>query len=273
MANDLILHTVSDLQVMAESIARSGLFGMKTPDQAMALMLVAQAENAHPATITQDYDIIQGRAARKTHSVLARFQKAGGKVEWHELSEQTADATFSHPSGGSLRMTWTFEQAKKAMLTGKDNWKNYPRAMLRARCIAEGVRAVYPAAIGGMLITEEAQDLDGEPTDQVRHQKPAVNMPQAKAVEPEPQRTAKQPNADVTDVEVKQTATASATTHSNDNLASVGEVNYLKARMAKFSIGPGTDTVELCKRIGLNPRDTLDGLTKDEFIAIKDALK
>jgi hypothetical protein len=51
------------------------------------------------------------------------------------------------------------EQAKKAGLTGKDNWKNYPRAMLRARCIAEGVRAVYPAAIGGMLVAEEAQDM------------------------------------------------------------------------------------------------------------------
>lgn len=56
-------------------------------------------------------------------------------------------------------MDWTFDQARKAGLVGKDNWKNYPRAMLRARLIAEGVRAVYPAAIGGMMIAEEAQDL------------------------------------------------------------------------------------------------------------------
>lgn len=148
-----------EVQGMAEAIARSGLFGMKTPDQALALMLVAQAEGQHPATITQEYDIIQGRAARKTHSVLARFQSAGGSVQWHELTDTIADATFSHKAGGSLRMTWTFEQAKKAGLTNKDNWKNYPRAMLRARCIAEGVRAVYPAALGGMLVSEEVQDL------------------------------------------------------------------------------------------------------------------
>ena len=151
-----------EVQGMAEAIARSGLFGMKTPDQALALMLVAQAEGQHPATITQEYDIIQGKAARKTHSVLARFQAAGGTVEWHELSETIADATFSHKAGGKLRMSWTFEQAKRANLTGKDNWKNYPRAMLRARCIAEGVRAVYPAALGGMLVAEEAMDLPPE---------------------------------------------------------------------------------------------------------------
>jgi len=153
-----------EIQGMAEAIARSGLFGMKTPEQATALMLVAQAEGQHPATITQDYDIIQGKATRKTHSVLARFQQMGGTVEWHELTEAIADATFSHKAGGTLRMTWTFEQAKRAGLTGKDNWKNYPRAMLRARCIAEGIRAIYPAALGGMMVSEEAQDL--APSDQ-----------------------------------------------------------------------------------------------------------
>lgn len=159
----------TEVQGMADAIARSGLFGMKTADQALALMLVAQAEGQHPATITQEYDIIQGRAARKTHSVLARFQAAGGTVEWHELSETIADATFSHKAGGKLRMTWTFEQAKKVGLTGKDNWKNYPRAMLRARCIAEGVRAVYPAALGGMLVAEEAMDIqDEEPRTPVK---------------------------------------------------------------------------------------------------------
>jgi hypothetical protein len=153
----------SDLSQMGHALAKSGLFGMKTPEQAIALMLVAQAEGMHPATIAQDYDIIQGRAARKTNSVLARFQAAGGRVEWHALTEQKADATFSHPAGGSLRMEWTIEQAKRAGLTGKDNWKNWPRAMLRARCIAEGVRAVYPGAIGGAMVSEEAQDLPAAP--------------------------------------------------------------------------------------------------------------
>ena len=158
MSTEIAVFKLSDMQVMADAIAQSGLFGMKSHQQALALMLVAQSENQHPATITQDYDIIQGKACRKTHSVMARFQQMGGKVEWHQLTESIADATFSHPQGGALRMTWTIEQAKKANLTGKDNWKNYPRPMLRARCIAEGIRAVYPAAIGGMMIAEEAQD-------------------------------------------------------------------------------------------------------------------
>mgnify|MGYP000196264106 CR=1 FL=1 len=152
-----------EVQSMASAMAKSGLFGMKTPDQALALMLVAQAEGQHPATIAQDYDIIQGKGTRKTHSVLARFQAMGGKVEWHELTHTRADATFSHPKGGALRLDWTIEQARQAGLTAKDNWKSYSRAMLRARLIAEGVRAVYPGAIGGLLVAEEAQDMPRQP--------------------------------------------------------------------------------------------------------------
>lgn len=159
MGTELQVFSLGEMQQMAEAIACSGLFGMKNRDQALALMLVAQAEGRHPATITQDYDIIQGKATRKTHNVMARFQQAGGKIEWHELTNQKAEATFSHPAGGTLRLAWTLEDAKRAKLIEKDNWKGYPRSMLRARLIAEGVRAVYPAAIGGMMISEEAADL------------------------------------------------------------------------------------------------------------------
>lgn len=147
-----------EMEGMAAYIVKSRLFGAKDEAQAMSLMLLAQAEGMHPMSAIQDFDIVQNRPARKTHSILARFQAAGGTVQWDEISATRACGTFSHKQGGSLRVEWTFEQAKRVGLTGKDNWKNYPQAMLRARCIAEGVRAVYPGAIGGMLSVEEAQD-------------------------------------------------------------------------------------------------------------------
>lgn len=152
-----------EMESMSSYIVRSKLFGAKDESQAMSLMLLAQAEGLHPMTAIQDFDIVQGRPARKTHSILARFQAAGGSVAWEEITPSRACGVFSHKQGGSLRVEWTFEDAKKAGLTGKDNWKNYPKAMLRARCIAEGVRAVFPGAIGGMLTVEEAQDMTPVP--------------------------------------------------------------------------------------------------------------
>ena len=64
MNKEIAVHySVSDIERMAIGIAESGLFGAKTPEHAFALMLVAQAEGRHPATIAQEYDIIQGRPA------------------------------------------------------------------------------------------------------------------------------------------------------------------------------------------------------------------
>lgn len=174
------VHSFDDMDRMADVLAQSGLFGVKNKTQAMALMLVAQAEGEHPMSVATDYDIIQGKGTRKTHSVLARFQAMGGKIDWHELTDLRAEATFSHPKGGALRLEWTFDMAKKAGLTNKDNWKSYARAMLRARLIAEGVRAVYPAAIGGWQVPEEAMgpQLDAPPPATERH------MGMADVVEP-----------------------------------------------------------------------------------------
>lgn len=148
-----------EVERMAKVMSDSKLFGIQTPAQYMTLMFLAQAEGQHPATVAQDYDIIQGKPARKTHSVLARFQAAGGSVKWGTFTEARVSGTFTHPKGGSLEVEWTIEMAQRAGLAGKDNWKKTPRAMLRARVIAEGVRAVYPAALGGQMIVEEAIDL------------------------------------------------------------------------------------------------------------------
>ena len=150
---------VADIEKMAVAIAKSKMFGMKTADEAFALMLIAQAEGMHPAIAARDYHVIQGRPTLKADAMLARFQNAGGKVQWDVYTDAEVTGTFSHPQGGSLKLTWTFAQAKSIGLTGKDNWKNYPRAMLRARCISEGIRTVYPGCVVGTYTAEEIEEI------------------------------------------------------------------------------------------------------------------
>lgn len=159
MTAEITQYGISDLQVMANAMAKSNLFGVKNPDQALALMLISQAEGLHPALAARDYDIISGRPAKKPEAMLRDFLANGGKVEWHQLDDTKADATFSHSQGGSIRITWDFDRANQAGLGGKDNWKKYPRQMLRARCISEGIRTVYPAATSGSYTPEEAKDI------------------------------------------------------------------------------------------------------------------
>ena len=151
---------ITDIQTMAEVAAGSKMFGFKNPQEAMAIMLLCQAENLHPATAMRDYHVIQGRPALKADAMLARFQQSGGSVKWEVYTNEEVAGTFSHPQGGSLTVSWTLAQAKSIGIANKDNWRNYPRAMLRARVISEGIRSVYPGAVVGVYTPEEVQDFE-----------------------------------------------------------------------------------------------------------------
>lgn len=182
--------TYGELERMAHAVAKSGLFGIKTPEQAVALMLIAQAEGLHPAIAARDYDIIQGRPAKKSQAMYRSFLEAGGKVEWHALSDTHVAATFTHAQGGSARIDWDEARAKQAGLWGKDNWRKFPRAMLRARVISEGVQTVFPGAASGMYVPEEVQDFSDGPTPAERREREKFDRHQREIAELPPPPTA-----------------------------------------------------------------------------------
>jgi hypothetical protein len=153
----------AEMSKMAAVAANSRMFGFKTQDEALAIMLLCQGEGLHPAVALRDYHVISGRPSMKSDAMLARFQQAGGSVKWSQYHETAVSGVFSHPAGGSVEITWTIEQAKAANLSGKDVWKAYPRAMLRARCISEGIRTVFPACIVGTYTPEEIDAMPPEP--------------------------------------------------------------------------------------------------------------
>lgn len=156
MSNAVVSY--NDMQRMATTVAKSGLFGVKNEDQALALMALCQAEGIHPMTAVRDYHIISGRPALKAETMLARFMQNGGKVEWHALTDQKAEATFSHPQGGSVRLDWTLDRAKQAGLLSNPTWQKYPRPMLRSRLISEGVRTVSPGIVQGVYTPDEIEN-------------------------------------------------------------------------------------------------------------------
>jgi len=170
-----------DMQQMAEVAAGSKMFGFKNTQEAMAIMLLCQAENLHPAVAMRDYHVIQGRPALKADAMLARFQQAGGKVDWKEYTDEKVTGVFSHPQGGTLELSWTLTQAKSIGIANKDNWKNYPRAMLRARVISEGIRSVYPGCVVGVYTPEEVQDFTPTPAKDMgtaeRVDTPVIEIP------------------------------------------------------------------------------------------------
>lgn len=153
--------SMSDIERVALAIAKGGLFGSKDPNAVLTLCLLAQAEGQHPAVVFRDYHIISGKPAKKAEAMLRDFISSGGKVEWHALTDDVADATFSHPFGGTIRIDWTIKRAQQAGIS-TPMWKKYPRQMLRSRVISEGVRSVCPSATSGLYEVNEVQDIVAE---------------------------------------------------------------------------------------------------------------
>lgn len=160
MSSELVPY--SDLERMAETIVKAGLFpGIKTPQQAMTLFLVAQAEGLHPMTAALRYNVIQGRPAMKSEAMLASFMDRGGTVDWTEYTDAAVTGVFTSkgvPNGVKVR--WTMDDARKAGVTMNATYTKYPRQMLKARVASDGVRMADPAVNQGRYTPQEVQDFE-----------------------------------------------------------------------------------------------------------------
>jgi hypothetical protein len=155
--------TFEQLTRMASALSKSGLFAVKTPEAALTLLLIAQAEGIPPTQAMMDYDVIQGRPALKSSAMLARFQRSGGRVQWITSTDECVEGKFVHPVGGELTVKWDSTRLKTAGLDKKEMHQKFPLQMKRARCISEAVRALNPQCIPvGMYAVEEARDIPEE---------------------------------------------------------------------------------------------------------------
>jgi len=151
-------HSMSDMQLMAKTMAASGLFsGVKTEQQAFALMLLCDAENIHPALALRRYHLINGTPAMKSETMLAEFKKLGGKVRWLQRDDRTVSATFHLGDEDSPPITWDDSRVKQAGLNNPNHAK-FPCQMKTARVISEGVRLMAPGIVQGIYTPEEVMD-------------------------------------------------------------------------------------------------------------------
>ncbi len=166
MSGELI--AFNDLTGMANTIAKSGMLGTKSPEDALTIMLVAQSEGRHPGSIIKDYHIINGKPTLRADAMQARFQQAGGRVEWLQLNNEVVEAKFTYESGGTVTIKWTIEDAKNAGLTKNPTWGKYPRSMLRSRVVSEGIKTVCPNVISGFYTPEEQMDIPPQQVSEPR---------------------------------------------------------------------------------------------------------
>ena len=164
--------SLADVMTLAEHIAAAGMLGFDRAESVFAVMMLCQAEKLHPMEAVKRYHIIKGRPSMRADYMLAEFQRRGGRIKWHQSDSEACEATATHPQlcpdGLTSRMTLQrFVDSKVAMTYDrqsgkwslKDNWANFPDALLRARVSTALIRAVDPGVVCGMPSQEELQDV------------------------------------------------------------------------------------------------------------------
>lgn len=198
---------------LCTQIASSGLTAAKSEAQALVIVLAGREYGLSPMASLMNGHLIKGRFSMSADMMAALARSRGATIE---LIETTAErATYRFGGAGRtepIDFTFDLDDAKRGGMVHKglkdgDNWLAHPKAMLRARCISQGIRAAYPGLMAGAYLADELQ---GEPevvyaetpaqADQPtarqlllngnRDERPVETVP---AVEAEPEKSAAEP--------------------------------------------------------------------------------
>lgn len=126
------------------------------PESVLAAMLTGNELGIGVMQALAKIHVIEGRPAISAELMRALVIRDGHELWIEELSNSRCTVVAQRAgSERQQRFTWTLDDAKSAQLSGKDNWRKYPRAMLLARATGEACRAVFPDLLAGMSYTSE----------------------------------------------------------------------------------------------------------------------
>ena len=169
---DRINDPMAAIKTLGGAIFKSGIFGLDKPEQGEILAMQCFAERKSPLELARTYHFIQGQLAIRSDALLAKFHQAGGTVTWTTRSDTEVIAKFQRGVSYANIVATIDEYIANGTATKadgktlKDNWRKWPRRMLTARAISEGVRLIAPECCFGVYLAEEieSKNLEVVPT-------------------------------------------------------------------------------------------------------------
>lgn len=164
----------TDLVRMAETLAPADLLPkhlrQRPADVFLTLQLGAELGLA-PMQSIRAVHVIEGKPTMSADLMAALCMRDRSVCAYLRPVELSATvATYETQRVGwpePMRMSFTWEDATRAGLTGKDSWRRYPGAMLKSRCLSAIVRAAYPDLMLGIYDPDELDGVEPLKVDRV----------------------------------------------------------------------------------------------------------
>jgi hypothetical protein len=148
------------LREQASALVKSGFLprAVNTAEKVLTIFLTGRELGIGPMQAVRSINVIDGRPSCSAELMLAlAYKRIPGFQCQVESTDKSCTATSQRPGGKPIVTTFNLDDAKRAGVDGKDNWRKYPAAMLRARAISANLRVSAPDAILGMYTPDEME--------------------------------------------------------------------------------------------------------------------
>lgn len=157
---DLVKYEVSEVDKWGEFAKKSGVLPANCNQyQAAAIVQTGRELGLAPMQSIRSMCFVNGRLTMSVQLQLALSKNKGVKIIGLNESEDGCTVTMER-DGEKITCSFTKEDAKKAGLDTKDNWKKYGKQMFRWRAIGDALRLIAPDLVMGLLDPIEAASID-----------------------------------------------------------------------------------------------------------------
>lgn len=167
MSTEIQIMPVKDLMTMAQTFAESGMFAdTKQVAQAFVKIQAGQEIGIQPFQAMTGIHIISGKPAIGA-GIMASKVKGSGKYDYRVVTqnEKICSIDFFEGKNKIGNSTFTIEDAKKAFTKNIDK---FPKNMLFARAMSNGVKWFTPDVFSGPVYVPE--EMDFETTEDIIHE-------------------------------------------------------------------------------------------------------
>lgn len=163
----VVPRTYDEMGMVANMLYKSQLLpkAIRSPEAAFAIIVAGAELGMPPMLALRGINLVDGKVVIAADLQLGAFKRAGGKAIFSEFTDKRCTLQLVHPNGDTHIETFSMEDAKLAGLLGKDNWKKYPKAMLRSRVITAGLKSIGFEPVAGAYDPDEAAGF--APSEQV----------------------------------------------------------------------------------------------------------
>ena len=211
----------AEIEQISKAFVASGMFGRDVDkiSKGITKIMAGQELGLAPFASMRAVHVIEGNATLSANT-MAGMVKSSGRYDYEVVKKEIDECVidfYEIRKGKRVKLgTEKFDEAeaKAAQLLNKQNWQKYPKAMMFARCISNGVRTYCPDVFSGMLVytpdelnarvsdSGDVIDMDGEGNVTNAPEKPAApkSKKETEAVDADIDQTPPADDVPVTDI-------------------------------------------------------------------------